>query len=246
VQSERSQIVLTFASNAGKSERPASRHAQTAAAKSSAEATAIAPDDDGRKAEKCASTPPISFLHQLLTVFVSRNGQEWRAYDGLSGVTWRDAFPMLCPDVVALDSSYSRAGVMLLLGFSEIELPDTGAEKGSGVRQGNEGESSLSLNGDSGAVHEIAIVKYYPDEDVGGVLRRQLPETVDVTLIGSDDLSVEVAGAWLYRIRFPDGGQAYADIVNEEGGRSGPGFTTFVLTRNDPRKRTPDMRCREE
>jgi hypothetical protein len=48
---------------------------------------------------------------------------------------------------------------MLLIDPPEIECPDLDAVDVSGVRQLDEGESSLSLNGDSGVLDEIAIVQ---------------------------------------------------------------------------------------
>jgi hypothetical protein len=240
------KIVLTFALSAVNAEQPASRQAQAAVAKPAVEVSAKSDSDDAQLLAKRTAQPAVSVLHQLLIVFNSDGGRGWQAYDGVMDVTWRDAFPLFCTDVLPPNCSHARVGTMRLLGYDETELPDLDPENETGLRFGNEGESSLSLNGDSGEVHEIAIIKYYPEEDVGGVLRRQLPDTVDVTLIGSNESAVEAAGSWWYRIRMPDGGEVYADIFTEEGGRSGPGFTTFIFSRNDPRKRTPDMRCREE
>jgi hypothetical protein len=200
----------------------------------------------GKQISSRSDPSPISVIHQLLTLLASDSGHDWRAYDQLTGVNWRETEPTANPDVEAAHVSHSRTGAMLILGFSEVELPHLEPEGVLGVRIGNEGECSLSLNGDLGAVHEIAIVKYYPGEDIGRVLNAQLPETVDVALVGADECPGIPPSWWLYTIRFPDGGTVYADIVNEEGGRSGPGFTTFVLTRNDPRTEGLNMRCREE
>jgi hypothetical protein len=240
--------VLSVAFNdAEKSERPVSLRAVPGDANhASAGVPQAQVASAGRLQHKRAAANPISALHQLLTVFAGSLGWYWRAYDDIPGVVWHKPAAEPCPDVGTLDASHARTASMLLLGYAEVDLPDPSADDGFGVRRGNEGESSLSLNGDCSEVHEIAIVKYYPDDDAGRVLSRQLPETAEVTLIGSDESPGEPATRWCYSIRIPDHGQVFADIAHEEGGPSGPGYTTFVLTRNPPRTEGLEMRCREE
>jgi hypothetical protein len=189
---------------------------------------------------------PASVFSRLVQVLATDAGTDWTGFDRIASIVWRESVPLKCFDVIQQDRDHSRTATFTLTGFDEVELPIFGANGSGGVRLGNEGECSLSLNGDAKNVHEIVIVKYYPCDDVGDVLSRQVPETVNLEPLDLIGLGGDYQAGALYMIRFPEGGSVFAAIACEEGGRSGPGFTTFVLTRNDPRQRVDEMRCREE
>jgi hypothetical protein len=200
----------------------------------------------GMQSPKRMSEMPESVFNQLISVLATDAGSDWKGCDGIGGIVWREPAPLKCLDVAQLHRGYSRTATFALTGFGEVALPDFGGDGRSGFRLGNEGECSLSMNGDSETVHEVVIVKYYPCSEVGSVLCRQLPETVNLEPIDLNGWVGDDQADALYKICFSDGGTVFAAIICDEGGRSGPGFTTFVLTRNDPRQRINEMRCREE
>lgn len=190
--------------------------------------------------------PPISVFSRLVEVLVSDAGLDWKGFDDIPGIVWRESIPLKCPDVIQSGKSHARTATFMLSGFGEIELPYLDVDGCGAARVGNEGECSLSLNGDSETVHEIVIVKYYPCDDVDTVLRRQVSETVNLAPIDLVGSACDDPDQTLYTIGFSEGGGVFVAVASEEGGRSGPGFTTFVLTKNDPRQRIDEMRCREE
>lgn len=179
-----------------------------------------------------------SALHSLALLLASSGGAGWRAYDEATGVLWRHAEPDLCPDVDAVHQRFARAGTAVLPGFGTALLPLRDDLEGAGCRSANEGECSVTLHGDAETVHEAVLVKYHPTDDIDAALRRQLPaQAVLESLVPSGAKAPNGDAEHLYIVRFPGGGVAYVAVENVEGGRSGPGFTAFVVTREDPRPR---------
>jgi hypothetical protein len=236
-------IVTTHAFTAWDFEQPAAKQAAPVASVSVGTGTA---GIGGGVQSRRFNQPPMSVFSRLVEVLASDAGFDWKGFDDIPGIVWRESIPLNCPDVIQLDKGHTRTATFMLSGFGETALPFSGVDGCGAVRLGNEGECSLSLNGDSEAVHEIVIVKYYPCDDVDGVLRRQVSETANLTPVDLLGSACDDPAQMLYTIVFSEGGSVFVAIASEEGGRSGPGFTTFVLTKNDPRQRIDQMRCREE
>lgn len=158
----------------------------------------------------------------------------WHRFDTIHGIEWCENAPHPFSDAQSPRHGYYRAGRLTLPGFGQVALPARDPDGGYGIRQGSEGECSLTLCGDAKTVHELVLVKYYPCENTADVVATLLQGPLDVQpqeVVGDDPAQT------LYQIQFPDGGMAYVAITNEEGGRCGPGFTTFVLSKTDPRAR---------
>lgn len=188
---------------------------------------------------------PAPVLERLLGLFAVQPGRDWSAYDAIPDVEWRDAAPVddTDPDSDDLRVSLSRSGTLLLAGFGTTWLPDGEGD----VREGNEGESGVTLLGGAVRVDAIAVVKCYPSDDLAGILRRQCPSaTVEPTALrAADD-----ARATSFLIRMRGCVPLRADVfVDEEGGSSSPGSTTFLFHRSapddEPGGKIAEMRCRE-
>jgi hypothetical protein len=232
MQSEFLQIVLTSSRIAGKSEWPASRVSSDEVR--TAKGHHRSPYTPAQQIKAPVSETPPPVLHQLLSVLTTSGGANWQSYDSIPGIEWCEINPQSMFGAELSAHPWSRAGRLMLPGFADVALPDRDLDGGYAIRLGNEGECSLSLFGDIKTVHEIVLVKYYPCENAASAMVDLLQGTLDVQLLEAvpDDPTQSLS-----QIRCPDGGIAYVAITNHEGGRSGPGFTTFVLTPIDPRAR---------
>lgn len=189
-------------------------------------------------------------LDDLLALYVTDAGMQWRAYDGLARVHWNDTAPVENDAVADPALRYSRSGRVLLAGFGETALPDGNAGAEAGVRMGNEGEAGLTLNGDADRVNEVAVVKFYPSDDYAQVLAAQFPAAAVAPV--ADQCTVDAYGGEnvqhnaFYRIDLGGERAVFAEAyVDEDGAAAGPGSTTFVFTRDKPAARIASMRCRE-
>jgi hypothetical protein len=175
-----------------------------------------------------------AFLRLLRSLSLA-DGIDWAEIRALSWIEWHEERPQPCLDTASPRHCRLLTGRLLLPGFEDVDLPGSQDDDVAGVRRANEGECSLNAFGDEKTVHEVVLVKYYPTDNVDGLMSRLLTEALQLQLIGSEGSSAEKAVEFLYRIRFEGSGAVYAAVTNEEGGRRGPGFTTIVLSRNDPR-----------
>ena len=185
----------------------------------------------------------VPVLEDVLQRFASERGQSWHDYDAIPGLVWHQPAPIEAPEAIDSNAGYSRSGALLLDGFDDILLPDLEDD----VREGNEGESGITLSGDADRIHDIAVVKFYPSEDYLGILGRQFASarSVDTCALAADDVHKPHRHAF-YRIHMHGFAVLYAEaFVDEEGSCSGPGFTTFVFYTSKPSQRIAEMRCRE-
>jgi len=226
--------VSTLGFTAWRSERPA-----PAPGAAAVPITGVTPVHQARIASRSKKrATAVSPLHSLTALLASKDTAGWRAYDEASGVLWRDPAPAPCPDVGPAHQRFARAGTAVLAGFGTALLPLRDDLEGIGCRSANEGECSVTLHGDAETVHEAVLVKYHPTDDIGGALRRQLPaQAVLESIASSGAEGTDGEAEHLYCVRFPGGGVAYVAVEHVEGGRSGPGFTAFVVTREHPRPR---------
>lgn len=187
-------------------------------------------------------SPHVPVLERLLDLFAAPRGLDWTACESVPGLDWRDAAPVQDIDPTDPHVDVSRGGTLLLAGFGDTWLPDGEGD----VREGNEGESGVTLLGNASRVEAIAVVKCYPSEDIATILRRQCPSAK------VEPLAPGAAGdrglSFLIRLRgcLP----LRADVfIDEEGGSSSPGSTTFLFHRSppddEPGGKIAEMRCRE-
>jgi hypothetical protein len=192
----------------------------------------------------------MTVLGEILSLFVSARGEDWKAYDAIAGIQWFDGALVENEDVTDPSVRHSRSGRVTLAGFGEVDLPDGNTGVDAGTRRGNEGESGLTLNGDAERVNEIAIVKHFPSEDYKAILEKQFPQAR--TVLVADDCQLDFAtqeantqGNKFYRVEFSGAEPAHAEVYVDEGGKSGPGSTTLVFYRSKPEQRIATMKCRE-
>ena len=182
-------------------------------------------------------------LEDVLQRFASERGQSWHVYDAIRGLVWHRPAPVETSEVIDSSARYARSGALLLDGFDDTLLPDLEDD----VREGNEGESGITLSGDADRIHDIAVVKFYPSEDYLGILSRQFasPRSVDTFALAADDIHKPHRHAF-YRTHMHGFAVFYAEaFVDEEGSCSGPGSTTSVFYTSKPSQRIAEMRCRE-
>lgn len=181
-------------------------------------------------------------LERLLVLFAAARGFDWAACASVPGLGWRDAAPVEDIDPADPQINLSRSGTLLLAGFGQTWLPDGEGD----VREGNEGESGVTLLGSASRVEAVAVVKCYPSEDIATILRRQCPSAM------VEPLAPGAAGdrGLSFLIRLRGCVPLRADVfVDEEGGSSSPGSTTFLFHRSapddEPGGKIAEMRCRE-
>lgn len=167
-------------------------------------------------------------VEYLLTLLASAQGGFWPLYETIPGIQWHGALE-IPPSSRAHGSHVSRSGGFLLAGFGVAWLPDLSAD--DGIREGNEGEAGVTLIGDAHRVHEIVVVKYYPSDDMPGLLRRQLGDgSVVMPGVGEDE-----TGGERHRIVLAAGEVIDVSVhIDEEGGSGGPGSTTMMFHRGGP------------
>lgn len=176
----------------------------------------------------------MSVLNALLLVFAGEAGALWHACDRVEGLHWFDPEPVETPEVADPGLRFSRSGRLLLSGFEEAELPDAD----DGLRIGNAGESGFTLNGDAARVEELVVVKFYPSEDPGAVLRAQAPQAQ----VALEAEAADAGRTRFYRIDLPGIAPIHVETWIDDA--SGPGSTLFVFRRARPERRMSDLRCR--
>jgi hypothetical protein len=186
----------------------------------------------------------VPAIEDVLRIFATGRGQAWDAYDAVPGLDWRQSAPVENPDVADPLARYSRSGRLLLPGLGPALLP--GGLDGD-LRDGNEGESAITLSGDATRVHEIAVLKFYPSDDVEGLLRRQFAPAHSVQPWSH---TAAPGTQHSYSIRMDGLPPVHVEtFIDEEGGSSGPGSTMFVFYRiepgDEPGATVAEMRCRE-
>jgi hypothetical protein len=187
----------------------------------------------------------VPALEELLRTYASTPGRPWHVFQDAAGLLWRDPLPRENTEIYDARYRFSRSGSLLLSGFDAILLPDSSML--DEVRDGNEGESGLTLSGDAEHVHELSVVKFYPSHDHAAVLERQF---ASATSINRYDVSASAGrdhqSHAVYRIHMNGFAPIYAEVwLDEEGSSHGPGSTTFVFNTSSPEQRIADMRCRE-
>jgi hypothetical protein len=194
----------------------------------------------------------MSPLQSLLNVFVAKEAAPWPAFDGVSGVQWRDPKPLKNPDSTGPDTTYNRSGNLLLSGFGVVDVPDGKVGAEAGTKKDNEGNAGVTLNGNAEAVQLIALQKFYPSDNTQDIIQRQLAADATVKPIADQcalDYGTTATNTQknaFYQINLGTATPIYAETyVDADGGNQGPGTTTFVFYRSKPTQRIAAMRCKE-
>lgn len=184
--------------------------------------------------------PATSSLETLLTTFASPGGASWTAYQDVPGVQWQESS---ATEYAA--GRYSRSGRARLEGYGAASLPTGRVGADAGVVNGNEGDSGVTLDGDATHVDTVSIKKFYPDENYLAVLKRQFADTATVSPLAEhcqleDADDAETA---FYKVDFGGSRPVYVETSLERGGQSGPGYTVFDFSRNDPSEHIKSLQC---
>ncbi|MGI0504015.1 hypothetical protein ABY44_13210 [Burkholderia sp. ZZQ-2] len=191
-------------------------------------------------------------LQALLGVFGGVKPATWPAFDSVTGVHWDDAGPLVNPDTNAREATRYRGGSLLLAGFGEVDVPDGKVGESAGVKKDNEGHVGVVLNGNATAVLSIVLRKFYPNDDTHDILLRQFGRGAAVKRIAGScarDYGTTAPNTQknvFYRVSIANAAvPVFAETyVDEDGGKHGPGATTFVFYRNRPDQRITSMRCK--
>lgn len=187
-----------------------------------------------------------SQFEEILKAFVGPKGRDWTTYNSLKTIKWMDQRQTTVGGTPAVGATHKREGNLLLLGYSDTDLPDgeVGAEAGS--RQGNEGESGLTLLGTQQSVESFAVMKFYASENYSEILTNQFSVGASIQIIANqcgDDENDPEARRFL-RLQVPATAEVYVEAyVDAEGGKYSPGSTTFEFYRSEPVDRIEKMSC---
>lgn len=185
---------------------------------------------------------PISDLAAVAELFASPKGRDWAEYDRLSNGAWIDPIPQ------RREGRYSRQGKVLLLGFSERDIPNGKPGMEYAAVKRNEGESLLTAGGTATTVQSISISKPLYSDDYAGVLKRQFAPDAEISTIAQHCAANEYAegaamGAF-YAIRLASGNDVYVQARQEDGGKYTAGFTVFELTPARPTRAIEALNCK--
>lgn len=194
----------------------------------------------------------MSPLQTLLKVFASNGAAAWSSFDNVSGVRWRDAKPLENPDANRADEAVYRSGNLLLSGFDTVDVPNGQIGADAGIREDNEGDVGVTLNGTASQVHSIALLKFYPSEDYARILQQQFEAGATLKPVAGHcalDYGTTAENTQknaFYQVTFGATVPVYVEAyVDEDGGNQGPGSTTFIFTRDKPIERIAAMHCKE-
>ncbi|MFS8376516.1 hypothetical protein EIQ03_16320 [Xanthomonas campestris pv. raphani] len=188
-------------------------------------------------------------LHQVVSQLVTQDNAPWSSFDGANKVRWREASPQPNPDSNSPENLRFREGTLLLDGFGMVDVPDGNQGAEAGVKKVNEGESGITLSGDSQSVHSIAVKKFYVSPEYADVVKRQLPSATSLRLIAGDcaaDLGEDVPDTQTKFFEVVlDGHQLFLEAYVDDGeGSRGPGYTTFLFTKEKPDMRIEKLQCK--
>ena len=222
----------------------------TAAAPAAALTTSAAPAADVLPAE--TEAPEATTTTQaILERFAMPSAPGWDAFSELPGVTWNGSAPVAAPGALGAEDAMSRAGVLEWVDVgprSGVESP--GSESPGSEPQAQSGHAvGLTLLGRK-VVESIAFRKDRPSTEYEAILHAQLDDGAKLRRIadrcarnyGSRGTNTRSSAFFELRLdqRAPLYIEGYAD---KDGGKYGPGYTTFEVTRTRPDARIADMGC---
>ena len=188
-------------------------------------------------------------LQEVVAVFTSSAGTAWSELDGIKTVRWADSAPVRNDDVKSLDEQYSRSGKMVLTGYGTMAAPDGAVGADAGIREANEGESGITFTGNKDEVFSATVMKFGQEGDYAGILDKQLGGSYVVKSLAAQckyefGSKAENEGQTaFFSFVSTSGAPAYAEMMQQDGGNSGPGYTLLTVYRKEPADRIRAMGC---
>ncbi|MFZ5638643.1 MAG: hypothetical protein ACOY82_18870 [Pseudomonadota bacterium] len=183
-----------------------------------------------------AAIPAATPARAALEAFAGSS--PWEAFSGIAGVIWNDAEPVPTPGALGAEDARSRSGK---LAWTETAPTPAGIEP--------EREAGITLVGRE-AVESLAFRKFRPATDYDAAIRAQVGDDVALTLIADGCARIfgtrraNARGTAFYEVRIGDRPPVYLEgNADRDGGKLGPGFTTYEFTRTRPDARIADMGC---
>jgi len=179
-------------------------------------------------------------LGNVLNVFASEAGGDWKAYDALTGVTWSFAKPS-----EYASGRFQLSGDLLLTGFGMTRLPNGKAGSDYTTIEDNEGKSGLTLTGDARHVQMLSVRKFYLSDDYQHILQDQFGAKDQVIPVAQHCSSDEdfASNPAFFEIELRNGKKAYVEAFQEEGGKFAPSYTVFDFMREKPVGRIRKLKC---
>jgi hypothetical protein len=201
---------------------------------------------EGRGAEHRAPGTPdgrSTGLTNVLELFATDAGRQWRAYQHVNGVSWRAKQPEEYGD-----GKFDLSGHLLLIGFGLKKLPNGKAGIEYAEIEGNEGQSGVTLNGTQKSVLTLSVKKFYFSENYEEVLRKQLPVDFNIRKIATHcrqrtDASIDGSESF-FEIKLPGLRYLYVEASLEDGGKYAPGYTVFDFGRERPAEKIQQLECK--
>ncbi len=197
-------------------------------------------------AEEALVAATTTTTQAVLERFAAPSAPGWDAFSVVPGVTWNEVAPVAAPGALGAEDAMSRAG--------KLEWVDITVQAGAGPQRSDaqaqrEREVGLTLLGRE-AVESIAFRKYRPSTEYEATLQAQLGDGATLRRIADrcarnfGSRGVNTRGSAFFELRLdqrvPLFVEGYAD---KDGGKYGPGYTTFEFTRTRPDTRIADMGC---
>ncbi len=223
---------------------PASPAAAAPSAGASRTVAAPAPE---AVAAKTKAQDAATATQAVLERFAVLSAPGWDAFAALPGVTWSEAAPVPAPGAMGEDAM-SRAGVVQ---WADIPTPAGAASQRDEAQAQREHKVGLTLLGRE-AVEAIAFRKYRPSTDYEAALHAQLGANAKLRRIADrcarnyGSRGANTRGSAFFELMLDDRAPLYVEgYADKDGGKYGPGYTTFEITRMRPDARIADMGCIE-
>ena len=217
--------------------------AATTTTAAATKAAAPAPETAPAETEAPVST---TATQAVLERFATPSAPGWDVFAELPGVTWNENAPVAAPGALGAEDTMSRAG--------KLEWVDIAAQAGaepqrSEAQAQREREVGITLLGRQ-AVESIAFRKFRPSTEYEATLKAQLGDGASLRRIADrcarnfGSRGANTRSSAFFELRLDQHAPLYVEAyADKDGGKYGPGYTTFELTRARPDARIADMGC---
>lgn len=188
-------------------------------------------------------------LQSVVAVFTAGAHTTWSELDRIKEVRWNDSVPIRNDDVKSLDEQYSRSGKLVLTGYETMATPDEGVGADAGTREANEGESGITFTGNKDEVFSATVMKFGQESDYAEILDKQLGGSYAVKPLAAQckyefgSKANNESQTAFFSFVSASGAPAYAEMMQQDGGNSGPGYTLLTVYRKEPADRIKVMGC---